>query len=189
MIIKENRLPFWRKGTICSNSTPGAPFLYPFFSECIEYEYIYLVGDVDLRPKHLEFWAVMTSLPGTQNNLSFIYWSGNCRSMTHGIYCGLMGILLMLINPKGGSIGINGRSQRLTYWRLSYLTLPTGKTFCDLCLSPISTDRRTDRTDGRGTVMHKSPSCNLHRWAKKLALNNNYCPSTLFRAWFISNTQ
>ena len=36
MIIKEKRVPLWKKGTICSNSSPGALFWYPFFSECID---------------------------------------------------------------------------------------------------------------------------------------------------------
>ncbi len=32
--VKEKRVPLLKKGTIWSNSTPGAPFWYPFFSEC-----------------------------------------------------------------------------------------------------------------------------------------------------------
>ncbi len=34
MIIREKRVPLWKKRIICSNSTPEAPFWYPFFSEC-----------------------------------------------------------------------------------------------------------------------------------------------------------
>ena len=38
MITKETRVPLWKKGTICSNSTQGELFWYPFFSECLQLE-------------------------------------------------------------------------------------------------------------------------------------------------------